>query len=366
MLLFPVLFYGQKSANDQMSYNRYEGTIGENINVSANIVRLFEKLSGNYQYRYLDDDANIHFGKAIELSGEISEANYAKLKEFGAKDFTFTGVMDGEDFTGEWHAGENKKVPFSMKEYYPNGSLRFDVHYLHSEEKLIEGKAGSPVAEIEMTFLYPSEKYVQPEIVDSVRKIIVNSYFSEGFSVAAPDTMLVNFETEYFSNYVAQNENWHETGGASFNWEKVISMSVVYNNNYMLCLEYLKYAYSGGAHGMSNIAYDIIYLDNGQLLTFADVFEEGTETALSELLTKQLRKDYEIPDDVTLKEAGFFVDKVDPNRNIYVNGNGLGFLYNSYEIAPYAQGTTNIFLEFQQIKNLVKKGTPVYSMTKRF
>jgi hypothetical protein len=177
--------------------------------------------------------------------------------------------------------------------------------------------------------------------------------------------MLVNFEKEYLGNYIDQNENWHEVGGASFNWEKMISMSIVYNNNYLLCLEYLKYAYSGGAHGMSNMAYDIIYLDDGRLLTFADVFDEGTEEALSALLTKQLRKDYNIPDEVNLKDAGFFVDKVDPNRNIYVTGNGVGFVYNSYEIAPYSQGATNIFLEFPQVKELVKKGTPVYGMTKR-
>lgn len=177
--------------------------------------------------------------------------------------------------------------------------------------------------------------------------------------------MLVNFEKEYLGNYVDQNKDWLEAGGASFNWEKVIGMSVIYNNNYMLCLEYIKYAYSGGAHGMSNIAYDIIHLDNGQLLTFADVFEVGTEEVLSELLTTQLRKDYSVPEGVKLTDAGFFVEKVEPNRNIYVNGNGIGFLYNSYEIAPYAQGTTNIFLEFRQIKELVKKGTPVYGMTKR-
>jgi hypothetical protein len=133
----------------------------------------------------------------------------------------------------------------------------------------------------------------------------------------------------------------------------------------MLCLEYLKYAYSGGAHGMTNISYDIIYLDNGRLLTYSDVFKEEGEEELAKILTAQLRKDYGIPKEVTLGEAGFFVEEVKPNRNIYVTGNGVGFLYNSYEIAPYAQGATNIFLEFKQIKDLVKKGTPVYEFTNR-
>jgi len=366
LALFPFILNAQMADKNEMSYMRYEGKIGSDINVLANIVLLFDQLSGNYQYRYLDDDANLHYGKSIELTGEIDDENYARLKELGAQQYAFTGKLSNKKFEGVWHADEERKIPFNLEEYYPNGSLQFDVHYLHSEVPLVKRETNSPVAEIEMTFLYPSDKYIQPEIIDSVKKIIVKSYFSEGFSIAEPDSMLVNFEQEYFLNYQNQNENWHEMGGASFNWEKIVSMSVIYNSNYMLCVEYLKYAYSGGAHGMSNIAYDIIYLDDGKVLTFEDIFKEGSEDELSMLLTSQLKKDYEIPKNVTLKDAGFFVDKVEPNHNIYVNGNGIGFLYNSYEIAPYAQGTTNIFLEFRQIKDLVTKGTPVYSMTKRF
>ena len=116
---------------------------------------------------------------------------------------------------------------------------------------------------------------------------------------------------------------------------------------------------------MTNISYDIIYLDDGQLLTYSTVFDEGTDDTLAVVLTKQLRSDYSIPEEISLKEAGFFVDKVNPNRNIYVNGSGVGFLYNSYEIAPYSQGATNIFLRWSQIRDLVRKGTPVYKMSRR-
>jgi hypothetical protein len=309
----------------------------------------------------------MHYGKSIELSGEIDGDNEAKLREFGSKEYTFTGQISGDSFKGDWNAGDDRKVPFEMKEYYPNGSMPFDVHYLRSEGKLVEGEAGSPLAEIEMTLIYPTNDYVQPDVADSVRKIIVNSYFGPGFGVNHPDSMMLTFEEEYLGKYVRQNENWHEVGGASFNWENVISMSVVYNTGYLLCLEYLKYAYSGGAHGMTNVSYDIIYLDNGQLLTFTDVFkdDDASKEKLTQILTKQLRKDYSIPEEMLLSEAGFFVETVEPNRNIYVNGNGVGFLYNSYEIAPYSQGSTNIFLEFRQIQDMVKMGTPVYQMTKR-
>ncbi len=366
LLLLPIIIFAQSGSTDNMSYKRYEGNIGDNISITANIVQLFTKLSGNYQYRFLEDDnEKMYFGKTVELDGDVDEDGKARLKEFGRTDYAFEGTIQGKSFNGNWKAGEDRFVPFEMSEYYPIGSIPFDVYYLRSETDLVKGKPDSPVAEIEITLIYPTSEYIKPEITDSVRKIIVNSFFGRGFNVGEPDTMLVRFEEEYFSEYVKQNEDWYELGGASFSWEKVVNMSVVYNSTYMLCLEYLKYAYSGGAHGMTNVAYDIIYLDNGQLLTYANVFKKDAEEKLSEILTGQLRKDYSIPADISLSEAGFFVEVVEPNRNIYVNGNGIGFLYNSYEIAPYAQGATNIFLEWKQVSELVRQGTPVYEMSRR-
>lgn len=363
LILSTLISLGQQSGKS-LQYKRYEGNIGNDISITANIVRLFDKLTGNYQYSYLEDDGNMYYGKTIELSGEIDKNDSAKLKEFGRKDYAFNGQMKNDVYNGNWNATDDKKVAFEMKEYYPNGSMGFVVYYLRSEGKLNASENNSPLAEIELTLLFPEKKYFEPRIIDSVKQIITHGFFGGDFKEVLPDSMLVQFEQEYLDNYIKQNKNWHESG-TSFNWEKTLSMSVIYNSSYMLCLEYLRYAYSGGSHGMTNISYDIIHLDQGELLSYSDVFIAGADSSLSVLLTKQLRKDYQIPGDVTLKQAGFFVEQVKPNRNIYVDGNGVGFLFNSYEIAPYSQGATNIYLEFKQIKELVKMGTPVFEMSHR-
>lgn len=366
LTLFPIWTMAQQQPEKNRSYMRFEGNIGDGISITANLVQLFGKMSGNYQYRFLEEDhESMYFGKTVELSGEIDEDGNIGLKEFGRSGYAFQGVLKGNQFTGNWYADEDRLIPFEMTEYYPNGSMGFEVHYLNSGRQLVSGNPESPSAEIEVTLIYPANDYITPEVTEFVQQAVMNSFFGEGFEAAEPEEMLINFRDEYFTEYIKQNKDWHEIGGASFNWEKVISMSVIYNSNYILCLEYLKYAYSGGAHGMTNISYDIIYLDDGQLLTFADIFREDSNEMLSEVLTTQLRKDYSIPANVSLLEAGFFVEAVEPNHNIYVNGNGIGFLYNSYEIAPYAQGSTNIFLEWKQIKGMVRQGTPVYTMSQR-
>ncbi len=364
LIVFSTLVSFGQQTGESIQYKRYEGSIGNDINVTANIIRLFEKLSGNYQYSYLEENGEMYYGKTIEVSGEIDKNKATRLKEFGRDEFTFNGKMEDDIFTGTWHAPDNKKVPFMMKEYYPKGSMEFEVYYLRSEGKLNQQEAKSPVAEIELTLLFPEQAYFDPKIIDSVRQIITNGFFGSDFKLSAPDSMLISFEEEYLDNYVKQNKNWHASG-TSFNWEKSLAMSVIYNSSYLLCLEYLRYAYAGGSHGMTNISYNIVQLDKGKLLTYSDVFVQEADSALSVLLTKQLREDYKIPEEVTLKQAGFFVADVEPNDNIYIDGNGIGFLFNSYEIAPYSQGTTNIFLEYKQIQHLVKMGTPVYEMSHR-
>lgn len=363
LLLSSISVMSQQTADNIVFYSRFEGVIGSNIKVTANIVKLFDKISGNYQYRFIDENTEMYYGKTINLNGDVNMGN-ANLKEFGQDSYTFTGTLNESSFTGTWSTPDDKQLDFNLKEYYPNGTLPFDIYYLHSEDKLIPKDANSPIAEIELTLIFPEDKYFQAGIVDSVKQLIADSFFGDNFYEDNPDSMLTHFETEYFTNYKEQNEDWYSKG-TSFNWQKTVNMSVVYNSNYLVCFEYLKYAYSGGAHGMTNIAFDLINLNSGNILTYNDIFEEGTMDTLTAIITRQLRNDYKIPDDVPLKKAGFFVDDVAPNHNIFINGNGIGFLYNSYEIAPYSNGQTNIFLEFNEIKGFLKKGTPVSMMSDR-
>lgn len=358
-----ILGQNQKVSNNY--YKRLEGKIGENINVTANIVRLFDNVSGNYIYYYLEGENNLYYGKTVDLSGKAEKNDSVFLKEFGSKEYTFKGLIDDGHYDGKWNTGDNKPLNFNMKEYYPNGSLPFEVYYLNSETRLDKEQKDSPTAQIELTLIFPGEKYFQPVIIDSVENIIMDSYFGKGFILSKPQQMLEDFENEYFTNYRKQAENRMKGSSTnSFNYQKQVNMSIVYNSNFLLCIEYLRYAYAGGAHGMSNLSYDIINLDKGTKLTYEDIFEHDSDSLLSIILTKQLRQNYKIPEEISLKEAGFFVESVKPSKNLFINGEGIGFVYNSYEIAPYSRGATTILISFEKLKNIIKDDSPIYRLSK--
>jgi hypothetical protein len=62
-----------------------------------------------------------------------------------------------------------------------------------------------------------------------------------------------------------------------------------------------------------------------------------------------------LPGTGKLTDSGYFVDEIKPNENFYVTGEGVGFVYNHYEIAPYSFGATDIFLTKEGLKEILNQ-----------
>ncbi|MFA5419018.1 MAG: DUF3298 domain-containing protein [Bacteroidales bacterium] len=360
-LFLSITLQSQVQHSPGLYYGRYEGRIGENATCSANLLRSFNQVSGNIQYEVTDVETG-HIVQDIFVVTGSGNNDSVNMKAFNQKNASVKGLLTPDQFSGKWTTNENQAIDFVLNVNYPPGSMALDVSYLRSENTLAPKVKDSPSASIELTLLFPKRGHSQQAVADSVLKTIKSSFFGEGLVASVPDSMLMAFEKEFYKNYREQNAQWLENGGHSFSWEKQIGMGVTYNSNNVLCLEFERYAYTGGAHGMSNTSYRIVNLKDGTPITYQDVFIEGADSLLSQLLTKKLRNDFEIPDDTLLKQAGFFVDRIMPNHNLYINSNGIGFVYNSYEIAPYSFGATHLFLEFKQVDLLIKPTSPVYKL----
>lgn len=371
-MLIGVLFTATMASaqfNNKVLYYRMEGNIGNNINVIANLIKQSDKVEGNYQYKFKENDATTFYGKMLEIEGEILKNDSLYLKEYGADEASFMGVWNDNSYKGEWRVPgeENDYMEVLLKEFYPHGSLPFKAFYLNSEEKLIKDKKDSPTANLELTFIYPENNSLPVGILDSVRRIINKSFFGDSFIQDEPIIMLKAFEKEYYRNYKSTNLDGCKTmeNKALLSWSSLNSMSVIFNSSYLLCIEYQKYAYTGGAHGISNDSYDIIDLKTGNTLTYNNIFTDDADSALSLLLTDKMLEKYKTKDKANLRQLGFWVDKIIPNQNIYVTGNGIGFKYASYEIAPYSYGLPEVFLSFDECKGLIHPGTPVYMLSRQ-
>ena len=108
--------------------------------------------------------------------------------------------------------------------------------------------------------------------------------------------------------------------------------------------------YTGGAHGMYGFGYDVYDMKTGQIITESDLFAEGYEEGVSELLAIAL-DDYL----TEIEESDDMIFSLpEPNGNFGVSEEGVTWTYNPYEIAPYAMGVIDLTVSWADLKPYLK------------
>jgi hypothetical protein len=108
-------------------------------------------------------------------------------------------------------------------------------------------------------------------------------------------------------------------------------------------------SYSGGAHGNYGIDYENIDKKSKKKLKLQDILKPNQTKAFTKFVESFYRKRQHLSPNDSLKDAGWFNDEFTLAENFAITPQGLYFLYNSYEIEPYAMGQETILLPYEQI-----------------
>ncbi|MCJ8209495.1 DUF3298 and DUF4163 domain-containing protein [Mucilaginibacter sp. RS28] len=120
------------------------------------------------------------------------------------------------------------------------------------------------------------------------------------------------------------------------------------------------YSYTGGAHGGEFTSFINWNTSEHKNISLDDVLKPDYWAPLNAVAEKLFRKQENLKPDASLKENYFFNDgKFSLNHNYLITPVGIRFLYNQYEIKPYAAGQTDLLIPYHNIKSLLKPGTVV-------
>lgn len=157
----------------------------------------------------------------------------------------------------------------------------------------------------------------------------------------------------------------------------------ILNNKYgILSLLSSTYQYYGGAHGIREIDFANYDLYKNEKLTFDSIFnrEDLSTRTIKEELTKsairiladsarrelgsrihlEQRELLKMPDREVLERAGYMdMSKFTISENIGILPKGILFLYNEYEIAPYAMGPIEVFMPFDSISKFFPENAAI-------
>lgn len=212
------------------------------------------------------------------------------------------------------------------------------------------------------------ESAKDPALKDSINRELLRELLGSGYENTAVKQAVDSFTTNYIATYKKEMAQLLEGESASifegavsvFNYSKILKNRMIYNANGILTFRADVYEYTGGAHGMSNSFFFSFDLNTGKRIKLNDIFIDQYEERLNDILTQQLMKKNNVGSVKELEELGYFITSpIFPSENFYFEDDDIVFMYNPYEIAPYAMGSTEIKLSLSELDFLIKKKSPI-------
>jgi DNA-directed RNA polymerase subunit L len=134
-------------------------------------------------------------------------------------------------------------------------------------------------------------------------------------------------------------------------WYRQTNIDIAYQHNKIVSLKIDMDDYTGGAHGMYSITYYVFDKAKRKALPLSSLLKKDKMSEVTTLAEKAFRKGVELSDNTDLDKAGFWFkdNKFALNDNYCIISEGIVWLYNPYEIAPYASGTTEVTLTKEEL-----------------
>lgn len=216
----------------------------------------------------------------------------------------------------------------------------------------VESKGG---CEEEMTSCaYYSVTYPEFNGLSALALQALHERISEVMQIGDPATTSLSFDsagTKFIRDYERFSGEFPESAmGWNFQGEiKVDSIS-----NTLISMVATTQYFTGGAHGGRGTYFINIDPVTGKKITLDDILKTGYKEPLRQIGETQFNGKYVQSDSTAVSDFQFEDDKFQLNDNYGILKDGIKFFYNIYEIAPYAAGTQEISIPYQDIKAWMK------------
>jgi hypothetical protein len=327
----------------QQSY--YSCYTGENNDMQyrLHLVNANNKLNANFLIKEKATEAT-----ELTLQGKIDAAGDFYLGQNYGEDTILFGRLTQSRLEAYLRPNKSALLLLRLQAESSENHLPLKIITLEQQQALDTANPDSPQAIFEGQLLFPRDRNT---LLDSLFMLQPNEIDSSKTTI--PDELLALQADSFFAGYKKLN-SFENQDSPVFQWIKMSEVFVQLNQNQLLSYAIADYAYTGGAHGLSTKQFTVLDIKNMKQLSPADIFRPEALDNIPALLEKNLRLQYQISADSSLRSAGFFIDELEITGNFWLSPAGIGFYYNSYEIAPYSFGHTPILLPFSQLDGLLK------------
>ena len=223
---------------------------------------------------------------------------------------------------------------------------------LHDTFKLDENGAESPTLSIDISLSVIEAE--DKNATDNINQAIAYTLFESDSNdlTAACNNFVANSKEEYMemkADYINSRSDapW-------FNNYYIMSSEV--ESGYRGILNYVIFneVYTGGAH--PNSYYTALNFDTstGKEIVLQDIFKDDYETRLTQELVVELANYFKVEPVTEVVVRGYLINDFYISNNFILGKEKITFIYNRYDIAPYAVGEIMLDIDYNRLKDVIK------------
>jgi hypothetical protein len=189
---------------------------------------------------------------------------------------------------------------------------------------------------------------------DNINQAIAYTLFESDSCdlIAACNNFVTNCKEEYMemkADYINSRSDapW-------FNNYHIMSSEV--ESGYKGILNYVIFneVYTGGAH--PNSYYTALNFDTstGKEIVLQDIFKDNYETRLTQELVVELAEYFKVEPVTEVVVRGYLINDFYISNNFILGKEKITFIYNRYDIAPYAVGEIMLDIDYNRLKDVIK------------
>jgi hypothetical protein len=330
----------------------FKGSIGSTLGLQMKLMHEGEKLTGSYFYQKV--------GTRIDIRGTKDQDGNVVLEEFDS-----AGKQTGV-FKGGWKADENGLIEISGNWSKPNSDKKtaFSLH-----EEPIEFTNGVEIVSRRIAENNKKLKYEIDVEYPQLTGPIAPNFEKFNQTIRSLATRKVNaFKSEMTP---VAGDQPTEAPQESMGSDLGVGYTVALAKDDLISIEFGVGSYSSGAaHPNSYTEVVNFDLKNGKLLKLSDLFKPGSKylQVISAYSIQQLKKKSKEQGDDAMLDDDWIQRGAGPEAENYsswtISKKGLGIVFDSYQVAPYAAGPQNVFVPYSVLKEIIKPDGPVGQFNK--
>ena len=235
-----------------------------------------------------------------------------------------------------------------------------------------------PAFTVSLDLLEPTAEGDAGVIADSLRSYLIACHALEGPDYEAHMSMQSYLDSVvalglggYISDLtraktLMRDDAESPTALLSFFVEEMFkSDSLTYNQSDLVSVKISQYDFSGGANGATSIRSANYDLKHNTPVTVHQLFADGSEDKIDELLLAALMKSFGVDRPDALADKGvYFYEEAKMGEYFYLTSEGVTFYFNPYDIAAHFVGPIELTLPYADIAGCLKDEYKQRLMTK--